>query len=399
MMDENNNYEYAYPVEELDKIIEQIDKGITPMMSDQLALEVKIRYKQLQAEAFGDDADIDAEDLKEHRELMRKHIEKKKREATKDDVMIIKLSDEQKSQLRSDMEVSIVRSNPNSSYNLPDDVLYSSEERRVIQEKLSRLKNCYYNQIDYTNAIKILREAIEYSLTHDYPWLTREEAVQQFNEGKIKFTYCNLPKLFINYATQITDPEILKGIVSGEITLKDRNEKPDNKNKNKNYNPVSFDYEVTGKTDFDRMTELHRMGYDTPISPILKTKSTIYNRYSLPTTNRFSVSTVNNGNGEPILFDWSREGAGEEYFNMLHGKKTQVTDIIRYVNSENDNLLNNIVNTNAAEFLRSMKTSTQSNNGYSRPDNLISTSLQVNEEAARIEQGILDAIRRNNPLK
>ena len=113
-MEENNN-KYVYPVEELDKIIDQMSKGITPMMSDQMQLEVKLRYKELQNELFdGDDEDIDTEDIKRHNEMMKQHLEEQRRKATKNDVVIIKLSEEQQKQIREDMEVSIVRPKPNS---------------------------------------------------------------------------------------------------------------------------------------------------------------------------------------------------------------------------------------------------------------------------------------------
>ena len=109
-MEENNN-KYVYPVEELDKIIDQMSKGITPMMSDQMQLEVKLRYKELQNELFdGDDEDIDTEDIKRHNEMMKQHLEEQRRKATKNDVVIIKLSEEQQKQIREDMEVSIVHS-------------------------------------------------------------------------------------------------------------------------------------------------------------------------------------------------------------------------------------------------------------------------------------------------
>lgn len=387
--------EFVYSTDELDGIIRQIEQGITPMMSDQMALEVKLRYQQLQAELFDEEVDIDEGDLAKQKEAMRRHMEKKKREATKNDVTIIKLTDAQRKQLYEEMEVSIVRTNPNSPYNIPDDELYSSEELRIIQQKLSRIKNCYYNQHDYVNAINIIREAIEYSLTHDYPWLSREEAIQQFNAGKIKFTYCNLPKLFINYSTQITDPEILKGVVTGEVTLKDKSERP--VKKPQEYKPIPYEYGIIGESEFNRMAQLHMQGYDTPVSPIIKAKSTIYNRFSLPTNNRFSGSG-NGKNNEPILFDWTREGAGQAYYDMINGKKTTTSDIIRMVNEANDGLLNNVVNTNANEFLRSMKTiHTEGGGQYQTNSNMISTSLQVNPEAARIEQNILEAIKANNP--
>lgn len=395
-MEENNN-KYVYPVEELDKIIDQMSKGITPMMSDQMQLEVKLRYKELQNELFdGDDEDIDTEDIKRHNEMMKQHLEEQRRKATKNDVVIIKLSEEQQKQIREDMEVSIVRPNPNSMYNMSDDELYSSEERKVIQQKLSRIKNCYYNQIDYVNAIKILKEAIEYSLANDYPWLSKEEAIKQFNEGKIKFTYCNIPKLYINYQTQITDKDVLKGIVTGEIELVDRDEKPQKKKVNKDSEEVAYDYNIIGSTDYENMLKMHVKGYDTPISTIIKAKSTIYNRYSLPTNNRFSLNG-NNKNDEPMLFDWTQEDAGRKYFNLKHGKQYTVNDMIRDVNQDNDKALNNVLNINASEFMRSLKTVNNQQTGYS--PNIISTSLQPNPEAVQIEQNILNAIRMNNPNK
>ena len=395
-MEENNN-KYVYPVEELDKIIDQMSKGITPMMSDQMQLEVKLRYKELQNELFdGDDEDIDTEDIKRHNEMMKQHLEEQRRKATKNDVVIIKLSEEQQKQIREDMEVSIVRPNPNSMYNLSDDELYSSEERKVIQQKLSRIKNCYYNQIDYVNAIKILKEAIEYSLANDYPWLSKEEAIKQFNEGKIKFTYCNIPKLYINYQTQITDKDVLKGIVTGEIELVDRDEKPQKKKVNKDSEEVAYDYNIIGSTDYENMLKMHVKGYDTPISTIIKAKSTIYNRYSLPSSNRFSLNG-NNKNDEPMLFDWTQEDAGRKYFNLKHGKQYTVNDMIRDVNQDNDKALNNVLNINASEFMRSLKTVNNQQTGYSPA--IISTSLQPNPEAVQIEQNILNAIRMNNPNK
>ena len=395
-MEENNN-KYVYPVEELDKIIDQMSKGITPMMSDQMQLEVKLRYKELQNELFdGDDEDIDTEDIKRHNEMMKQHLEEQRRKATKNDVVIIKLSEEQQKQIREDMEVSIVRPNPNSMYNLSDDELYSSEERKVIQQKLSRIKNCYYNQIDYVNAIKILKEAIEYSLANDYPWLSKEEAIKQFNEGKIKFTYCNIPKLYINYQTQITDKDVLKGIVTGEIELVDRDEKPQKKKVNKDSEEVAYDYNIIGTTDYENMLKMHVKGYDTPISTIIKAKSTIYNRYSLPINNRFSLNG-NNKNDEPMLFDWTQEDAGRKYFNLKHGKQYTVNDMIRDVNLDNDKALNNVLNINASEFMRSLKTVNNQQTGYSPA--IISTSLQPNPEAVQIEQNILNAIRMNNPNK
>jgi len=397
----NEESKYMYPVEELDKIIDKINRGISPMMNDQLALEVKLRYKELENELFDTEEDVDDEDVQAHQEMMKKHIEQNKRKATRRSSVVIKLTEDQMNEIRDNMETSIVRENPNSQYNIPDDELYSSEERRNIYKRLSKLKNCYYNQIDYTNAIKIISEAVEYSLTHDYPWLTKSEAYKQFKEGKIKFTYCNIPKLYINWSTQVTDPDILKGIVSGEVTLKSKDEKPKRKPRSKE--SVLYDYNIIGDSECKRMEALHAQGYDTPISPMIKSKSSMFNRLSVPNSNMFVVGGGKNSNKEeePELFDWTREGAGAEYFRKKHNIQTTSSDIIDFVNKQNDRMISNVIKNNTREFLHSMKTIQVTDKGYSYKSNSndISNSLKVNPEAARIEAGILQAMRMNNPDK
>ena len=57
----NEEQKYVTPIEELDKIIEQIDMGIEPMMTDQMSLEVKLRYKELQNELFDEDDSNDVD--------------------------------------------------------------------------------------------------------------------------------------------------------------------------------------------------------------------------------------------------------------------------------------------------------------------------------------------------
>ena len=398
-MADEEKYEYSYPIEEIDRMIDMINRGVTPMMSSQMELELKVRYKQLKKEALGDDDDdIDDSDIVMHREMMKRHIEKKKREATKDDVILIKLSESQQKQLEEDMSVSIVRPNPNLSYHKPDDALFQSAERKAIYQKLARLKHCYYNATDYTNAIKIIKDAIEYSLRNDYPWMSYEEALAAYNAGEIKLLL-KLPKLYLNYQTQVTDVEILKGIVTGEITIKDRNEKPDKRVLSKDYNPVSVEYNVIGQNQFNSLLTYHNQGYDTPISASVRAKSTIYNRFALPNSNMFSLNGgTQKSSNEPVLFDWMKEGAGKRYFKMINGREDTVGDFIRSINNDNDNLLNNVLNSNAVEFMRSLKYAADQNQGYERPA-IISTSLQVNPEAAQFEQNVLNAIRATNPNK
>lgn len=396
---EEKKYEYIYPVEELDKIIEQMDQGIIPMMNDQMQLEVKMRYKELQSELFDDDDedDIDVETRKKHREMVNKRIEENKRKASRDDVYIMKISDEMKAKIREEMSESIVRPNPNDAYNKRDEDLYNDNERRVIYQRLAGLRNCYYNQQDYVNAINILKDAIEYSLSHDYPWLTKEEAIQEFNAGRIKFKYCNTPVLYVNSNTQVTDPEILKGIVSGEITLKDRRDDVDasRRNRNRKYTPVSVDYDVISDASYEAMVAAHKQGYDTPMSVAIKHKATTYNRYAIPVGSRFAQQKLDK-DGQPLLFDWSRENAGEEYFNLVKGKKSNASEIVGFLNSENSNNLNNVFAHNINDFLRSMRQDSQQTGGYDYIMPNRTEQIQYNAQAAQIEQALLASIKATN---
>lgn len=400
MANENTEGLYLYPVEELDKIIDQINNGIMPMMNDQLKKEVDLRYKEISGALFNDDEENI--DVVKQQALVKKAIEKKKREASKKDVLIITLNEDQKKELRNDMSSSFVRKDPNNRYNLPDEQLYSSEEKKVIETKLARLKNCYYNQKDYVNAIHIIQEAIQYSLKNDYPWMSEEEACEAFNKGEIKFTWGNLPKLYINYSTQITDKEILKGVVTGQVILKDRYAEEDNiktKKKRVDSNPVSVPYNIINKTMYDDMAKLHAAGYDTPMSLAFKAKSTIYNRFALPYGTDFNNDNKNEE--KCIDFDWTREGAGEEYFNLMHGIKSSTNDIIRYVNNQNNKSLNNIITQNAIEFLHSMKYSDGSSSGFYSDNGYVRNNNQPayvpNPRAVEVEKNILNAIRANNP--
>jgi len=399
-----SEYKYTYPVEELDKIIEEMMNGIQPMIDDVMQMEVELRWKEKQNEVFGteDEEELDPEIMKRHAEIMKKKIEDDRRKASRNDVIILTISDEKKAEIREQMSESIVRPNPNDQYNIPDDQLYQNKSREAIYAKLRGLKNCYYNQQDYVNAINIIKDAIDLSLHEDYPWLSYEEAVKEFNAGRIKFKWCNIPKLYINHATQITDKEILKGVVSGEIVLRDKNEDSKKKRvKHKSGVPVSVDYEITGDAMYHEMIAAHNAGYDTPMSTVIKHKNSVYNPTSIPFGNSFgSVKQTNNG--EPLLWDWSKEGAGEAYFNHMKGRQTGPADIIRLVDAANGGMLNSVMTRNAQEFLRSMKNNSQQTGGY---DYTLPNFMQqpnpsnttYNEEAAAVERDLLASITMNNP--
>lgn len=402
---------YIYPVDELDKIIEQMLDGIQPMIDDTMMTEVKLRMAERQKEEFGtdDEEELDPTALRDHYENIKKNIAADRRKASRNDVIILTISDEQKAKIREDMSVSIVRPDPNDAYNIPNDELCSNEARQQIYAKLKGIRNCYYNQTDYVNAFKIIQEAIEVSLGKygdgDYPWLSYEDALKEFNAGRIKFSWCAIPKLYINHSTQITDREILKGVITGDIVLRDKREDEKPKVKNQKYKPVSLDYDVTGADEYMRMVAAHKAGYDTPMSTVIRHKNTVYNPSAIPFGNRFAK----NGNilaesNEPILYDWTKEGAGEEYFNLTRGRKPQSTDIIRFVDKQNDGMLNSVMTTNAQSFLKSMKTGSNNTGGYdyslpnfAQPTN--NSQPQYNEDAARVEQELLQSIKLNNPLR
>lgn len=402
MADEIN---YIYPVEELDKIIEQMMEGVQPMIDDGMMSEVKLRWAELQKEEFGteDEEELTEEAIREHNEIMKRNIAADRKKASRDDVIILTISEEQKAKIREEMEVSIVRSDPNSGYNTPDDELYNNESRRRIYEKLKGIRNCYYNQQDYVNAFKIIQEAIDVSLGKygdgDYPWLTYEEALKEFNEGRIKFTWCAIPKLYINHATMITDREVLKGIISGDIILKNKHEDDKPKVRSKKYNAVPWDYDITSSNDYNQMVAAHNAGYDTPMSVVIKHKNTVYNPTAIPFGNRFSNNNMTNSDGTPILYDWMKEGAGEEYFNMTKGRKVQSTDIIRYVDQQNDGMLNSVFTRNAQDFLKSMKAGSNVSGGYDYTLPNFAQPVQnpqYNEDAARVEADLLASIKINN---
>ena len=406
---------YIFPVDELDKIIEQMNQGIQPMISDEMMMEVRLRIKEIENLVFDDDEEYDesdGDDQKKHREMLQAQLEKERKKATQHDVIILEISPEQKQKIREQMQTSIVRPNPELAYHKTDDQVYKNTNNRKIMEKLKGLKNCYYNQKDWINAMKIIMEAIEISLgkygDSDYPWLSFEEAKQQFREHKIRLTY-PIPKLYINHSTILADKELLKGILTGDVVLKDKKAEQENiektaRAKKKNKLPsVPIDYTVISDEEYDHMTTLHRAGYETPLSPIISLASRTYNPTSMPFGNRFARVKARNTN-KPVSFDWAQDGAGEEYFDLIHGRKTDIVDIMRFLNDENSGMLNNSLSTNAQAFLRSMKYDTTKSGGYDYylPNYMQQTSNSnpnINENAAKIEQDLLASIRMNNPTK
>ena len=178
-----------------------------------------------------------------------------------------------------------VRNDPNSKYNISEDKLASSAEEAEIRRRLESLGKVYYHAEDFKNAMKIITDAIEYSLKHEYPWMSYQEAVEAFKAGRIKYSFGDLPTLFIGFDKQITDPKTLAGIVSGEIKLVDEDEvKPKKKKRKKaeEMEGVYVDIDIIGDAEHKMYVDMHNAGWDTPISLMLKASSTLYNRYVMP---------------------------------------------------------------------------------------------------------------------
>lgn len=414
--DKKKKYQYSFPTDELDRILEQMQSGIQMMLSDEMQIELDMRYREKFEEITGeeyrddDDSESNINRLK-HQKMMREKIAKDRMKASTKDVIVINISDEKKKEIREQMMTSIVRPNPNDPYNTTDDDLFRDTANKEIMEKLKGIKNCYYNQRDYINALKIIHEAIEFSLGKtghgDYPWLSYPEAVKEYNAGKIKFSWCEIPKLIVNRVSPITDPEILKGVLTGDVVILNRTEDDDeikklNKKKMANYKPINVDYDVTGENEYNQMQAAHKAGYDTPWSTGIKYKNTSYDPTALPFSSIFSSNKIKQNN-VPDLFDWEKDGAGNEYYNLMCGKKPSANDIAAVLNKDNNNQINPIITRNMNEFLYSMKHTNDNSGGYNYDmPNFIQAAENPNNfnaDAAAIEQQLLASITMNNPLK
>lgn len=387
-----SDYIYTYDKDELREYLEKISKGIRVLMTPELEADLKMYSMELESEVMDNEDDIE-EFKQNHAALMKKKLEQKKREATKNDVLFIQLSDDVKRQLEEDMSCSIVRDNPNLTYHKKDEELYTSEEKRQIFQKLSRLQKCYYNQADYVNAIKIIFEAIEYSLKHDYPWMSYEEALREFNNGSIRFEYCQLPKLYLNWTTVVDDPETLKGVINGTITIVQKDDNSKKKKKRPEPVPVRVDVDVTGADEWNYWYDLHQKGYNTPITPVIRASQGTFSRFALPQSNMF-YQQKEQAKRMPQEFDWMQDNAGEKYYDMIHGKKYTTSDLLDDLQTANKGNLTQRLQSSMDSFLNGLKYVDQQQQLYQ--SNLVKTP---DKQVLDMEQSILQAMRNANPNK
>ena len=393
---EENGINYIYPKEKLDEYIQMLDQGIELMLPDQIMLEIEMRRKELHNQLFEDD-DEDEDDVyvkMKHDQMMREHLQKEAKKARKDDLLIIQLSDEQKNMIRDSVETSYVRPNPNSNYNLTDDEIFENAEQKLILEKLSKLRSAYYTQADYQNAINIIRMAIEYSLEHDYPWMTKQEAIQAFEEGKIKFTYCRIPQLRLNFKDIVKDPNILAGVANGQIELVKKEDKEFKKKSYKNSPLVSIPTNVMSQDEQNYYLEAHRHGLATPISSAIQARNTIYDRYSFNIGNKKNdkFNGLVDKDGNPITFDWTQDNAAEKYMMLRNNKTFGISELVALINKEN-NGVNGQLSTRMHSYLAAINSSS-----LSHDERIVSNNQgykQQNEDIIKTEQRIFAKIQSN----
>lgn len=381
---------FSIPVDQLDKFVKQIyQEGKSIMLPDNIRKEVDLRYQQwLHKDDDDDDDNSDFKQLlKAHEEAMAQ-IEEQHHRSHSRTIMVLDLTEEEQAKLRDDVSCSYVRQDPNSVYNLSDEDISDDAERREIYRRLATVNKVYYSQEDYMNAINTIRDAIDYSLRHDYPWMSYSEALRAFRAGKIRYTYAPVPVMMVDYRSQVTDPKMLAGIANGSIKLIDQDETIQKKKKKKSV-PVKMDYTVIQPKQHAAYVEMHNAGWNTPISTILRSCSTIYSRYVMP-------QSLTNGLAQskpPETFDWLQPNAGEAYYKLRHGETTNpISEIVSTLQTANGKgVMNRVIGTSMADFVDAWKPKQQ------RTFKTICTSFEQHDQAVQIEQNLMDLMRASNP--
>ena len=90
-------------------------------------------------------------------------------------------------------------------------------------------------------------------------------------------------------------------------------------------------------------------------------------------------------------FDWSHEGAGKEYFNLLYGKKETFDDVIDLVAENNGNKLYPSFRADLNEFISSIGKPHQEQ----QPDQFVYSALpsdmeSVTKREVELEKSIMD---------
>jgi hypothetical protein len=391
-MDIIDDIKFENAPELLDQWIDAIEHGATLMLTDDQKREIEIRKRQRLEETSDDyitDDDEEFQELvKEHSRVVQSH-----KVDMGGNVEWRELPPELIAEIEDGVDTVYVRTEPLSDYNKSDDELYHDQEQQLIMAKLSRIRNVYYDAISFRAAMLVIKEAIEYSLRNDYPWMPYEKALEDFNSGRIKYSGI-IPKLYLGFGDkQVTDPKILAGIVSGEIEIVDKEESDaqlererKRKRKKEKVVPVIVDYDVVDKDDYENWVRLHNQGYDTPISICMKGSGSVFDRLSAP-------SIRSEPTAEPETFDWLQEDAGYLYYCKKHGiNPYPLTRLISDINKDNDGNLRPVFQENMTAFLNILNGETPQRFGQ------LSVAEQSRlDQAAKLEASIIESIRLSNP--
>jgi hypothetical protein len=393
-----DKYEYSYPREELEKLIDKLNKGMRPAVPDEMLLEANILLKEMENELFDDTDSSDAQELRRRADMMKKKIEEDRHKAHKDDIKIVKVGPKQKAKITKAVSTSLVRAHV-SDYNKTDEQLYGDEERRAICEKLSNIKSIIRDQGDYMRAMKTIAEAIEYSLKHDYPGMKKSEVIDLWRNGEIKVNI-PIPKLFSDYVHEITDVETLRAIATGEMTMMSKSEL-DSEIVKKDYSKsklIDYEYDVISPDEYNTMVEMHRRGWDTPLSVIFNNRGKIYNQFTLSSSNMFSNMYGKMEIKQPEGFDWFQDNAAEKYLEKKRGINPFDSDLIASIlHEKNDHKLSREFR-DKLRYGANIRVSTTTNEGFVDAD-LLSSRRTIPEKDPRtleLEQSILKAIQDNN---
>ena len=225
---------------------------------------------------------------------------------------------------------------------------------------------------------------------------TWREITTAFNAGKIKVNI-QLPKLYLNGITPETDPEVLMGIYNGDITVVDKCEleRGSHHKSYKDSKVIPIEVGLIGNSEYNYYVQMHRRGYQTPLSGAIKAKSTIYDRYvdnnsKDPYDKPFGIVDEN---GIPIQYDWLKLGA-QEYYRLLHKIKPNMDDIIDNVQKANNGKINKVL---GERMNKLMNTDVRGYSTEKVEPNCLSASVQVKPEVVKPEQDLLNAIQVTNP--
>lgn len=400
MNNDDNIYKgLLLPPEHLQNLIDKMNSGVEVALTELEKMEIKKFIKIQRSQVFDDDdedGNLSPEEERHRQELLKHQMEEAKRRAHTNDVVHIKLTPEQEAQLKEDMSSSFVRPNPNTMYNKSDNQLYKSAEEKVLSDKLNRVRNCYFDADQWRAVVDLIIEGVRFELKSDkFAYLgSYEKRIAAFNSGKLKLQV-PLPKLYLNRISPERDPEVLRGIYNGDITVVERKQLNAHSYKSyKNSELVSMDIPVISNAEHSYYVQWNRKGFQTPISGPIRAKSTIYDRYTDDKKKNWDKPFgICDKNGIPIQYDWLNLGA-QEYYRLLHGLKPNMDDIIDNVQKANGGKLNKIL---GEQMNKLMHTDPRGISTEKNDPAWMSSSVQVKPETVKIEQDLLRAIQVTNP--